>query len=324
MPYIGELIKAHERSWPKHSMSDQHIIDLYVGSALEIWQEGNFDALPFTEATFKAKYLFFVHKLSNCLKAIFIKCGIPQPIFVIDRSFKEGRGVFAVNLWKIKMMGFEQAWNLNDEESNWELIFIDLASTLYHEARHTEQSWLIVCWCMLENWGEWNINRTNTVTKVAELLKLTQSQIPKAILEQACTIDRNTRNTSMPLGLVTRGDSLFRQTIQRWFEDDFGKSRFTVQRIYQNLNTLEPDVDSIKYWRTFRNYENISLEYDAFKTEAAVRASFFKYPKFRTAVLTILKDRDNGITDEYSPHNWISLLKPDENKIRNGSQESPI
>lgn len=324
MLYIGELIKACERSWPRHSMSDQDIIDLYVDSALKIWEEGNFQVLPLTEATFKGQYMLFVSKLSDCLKTIFIKCGIPVPAFVIDRSLKEERGVFTANLWKIRMMGFERAWSLNNGQESWEWPLIDLASTLYHEARHTEQLWLIACWWMFENRGGWNINPVNTAGKVAELLKLTQAQLPKSIIEQACYISKSVRNTKIPLELAVRGDKVFRKIIQRWFEDDFGKYSSATENIYQRLSTIASDVNSLEYWCTFRDYENISLEYDAFKTEAAVRASFFKYPRFRSAVLEILKDRDNGITDEFSPINWINQLKPNEKAIRRGSRESPI
>lgn len=192
--------------------------------------------------------------LTRAVRTIHMMCKI-SPIINFNDAGNAApllNGVFEANTWAIKLNHIRIGSPTSAEE------FMNLVETLYHEARHTEQFWLIACGLTV------HLKKTYRLVDVSKELVQTL-HIPLEIARQASQQGRNF-NPSNELS----------SKIINWYKSIYVNphqfdSAVTIQKIKSNPFLDDYESRKTAFEIEYNKYRYSAHEADAFDIQLLVR-----------------------------------------------------
>lgn len=272
----------HALRWPQVTMTDPSVIQAFIQKALSCWRSLN--------GKFTREYV--VKELGKAVDDINTMCGIPkmQHSLFYDNSLT--RGTFNNGKWEMRI-------NINSlSQTNFTIRdFYRLAETLYHEARHAEQAWLILVETLFEarKWSSWQKKYTIGSSKY------TQAE-PNHIIDQAVPVALS--RADIPLDQDGKPIDTYYQKllfmIHIWKRSVYQDSKNT-KCVYDNLDKNQ----NHQHW--YHKYQLLPKELDAFLIQEDLRREFIKVPEFRVIAEQTkpIPCRHCGGTNQ---HHWVSNI----------------
>ncbi len=224
------------------SMTDVKCVQTYVSRMAYCWKNYNNRQI----GTVKER----VYLLELAVREVHNLCGVPITSFGVLGG--EDDGSFNRSLWMMK---------LNHSKINDSMPldnFMELAKTLYHEARHAEQHWLVACMVLAV------VKRMNSEGYSQERLRLIKSlsALPKHIIERASNVG-NSFNPSAELY----------QKIKDWYNSMY-VNRFNYDSAIQGIGTNpfadDAETKVLLHRKAYEAYRFSAHEADAFDIEILV------------------------------------------------------
>lgn len=279
-------------------MSDQYCIDFYTNRLADLW-----------ESVYKKMGPIDGHKaksLTEAINAVHQLCGVPSIVsFASLNKNDPNNGCFIPSSWSINL----NYYLMNKPSDPGVHNFLNLAEALYHEARHAEQHWLVVCMAAA---AIRKINRgesldSNSSKKSSDLVK-NLSSLPRYITEKAWRA-----------GETFNPSSELRQKITEWY-DSMYLNRYDLMsnmgKAYENPvvndGTWLPELKA-----AYDPYRYSPHEYDAFSMGGLVYKKLADMLNKMGEIPDLISFTDSNVnrrkpTIPRRPANWgnCCILKP--------------
>ena len=252
--------------WPKLMMTDSAIVKEFVRQATECWDKWkNWTSTGRPAAHAPANRVFL---LQNIVKDTLRRCGVPETKFTIVNNTRNTKGTFSYVKWSIEINIFPLLKN----EDMGERDFLDIVETVYHEARHAEQSWLLLVQWLFENriWVERN-KQYEIYNDDLDLIEK-KTIMPGYIIDKALVVALTRPDAPKgKSGNIRVGYKLFVDMVNTWRESNHTTGRDRTRGIYQRLNSADRHA--------YHQYRHLPSESDAFHIQGYLREEFAKHPE---------------------------------------------